>query len=79
MLVVDTETRGWDNMSKTLVRIYEENDGFMGCEVMTSHLKARENYQVIGMLELAKKALVDEIETENMTDEEVKASRRLLD
>ncbi len=66
-------------MAKTLVRIFEENDGFMGCEVMLKHLDTNDSLKVVGMLEKAKSMILRDVEDEEMTNENVKSTRKLLD
>ena len=66
-------------MAKTIVRIYEENGGWMGCEVMTESLDRHGELQIVGMLEQAKMMILEDVETNTMTNEEVSKIRKLLD
>lgn len=64
---------------KTLVRIYETQDGKMGYQAMLSGSNAQIGFALIGALEMAKKDIMEQITgVGTMTPEEVNDTRKML-
>jgi len=66
-------------MSKTLIRIFQNNNGGIEAQQMTSHCTHDELLRILGVIVVVKKLVVDNVGTEEMEDDEIDSVRRLLD
>ena len=64
---------------KTVIRIFQDQDGVFEAQNLTNCLCKEDKVQVLGMIELIKKSMLDGFVVDLMSDDDVDDVRRLLD